>query len=118
MLGKIHENGTIHFGHCTCMAGASENCSHVGVILYWVEKMVEMKENVSSTSKENVWMPPAIKEITPKHLQDIPRSKPVVATKLSFQSPSQEDKDAFLSAISVEKEHQPVILALTSISTQ
>ena len=36
----IHENGTIHFGHCTCMAGASETCSHVGAILYWVEKMV------------------------------------------------------------------------------
>ena len=110
----IHENGTIHFGHCTCMAGASETCSHVGAILYWVEKMVEMRENVSSTSKENVWMPPAIKEITPKRLQDIPRSKPVVATKRSFQSPSQEDKDAFLSAISVEKKHRPVILPLTS----
>ena len=55
------------------MAGASETCSHVSVILYWVETMVEMKENVSSTSKENVWMLPAIKEITQKCLQDIPR---------------------------------------------
>ena len=77
----------------------------MGTILYWVEKMVEIKENVSSTSKENVWLPPAIKEITPKRLQDIPRSKPVVATKLSFQSPSHENKGAFLSAICAEKEH-------------
>ena len=87
------------------MAGASETCSHISAILYWVEIMVEMKENVSSTSKENVWMLPAIKEITQKRLQDIQRFKPVVATKISFQSPSQEDKGMFLSAISVEKEH-------------
>ena len=38
----------------------------------------------------------------------------MVATKVSFQSPSQEDKGAFLSAIYAEKEHRPVILALTS----
>ena len=90
------------------MASVSETCSHVGAILYWIEKMVEMRENISSTSKENVWMPPAIKEITPKRLQDILRSKPVVTTKLSLQSPSQEDKGAFLSAsyiLSAEKEH-------------
>ena len=40
-LAIIHENGTIHFGHCTFMAGASETCSHLGAILYWAEKWLK-----------------------------------------------------------------------------
>ena len=87
------------------MAGASETCSHVSAILYWVETMVEMKEMYHQHQKKMYGcyqrLSKSLKNVC-KTFQDL--IKPVVATKLSFQSPLQEDKGAFLSAISVEKE--------------
>ena len=32
----IKLNGTVIFGHCTCMAGLGETCSHSGALLFWV----------------------------------------------------------------------------------
>ena len=58
--------------------------------------MVQIKENLPSTSKENTWMPPAIKEITARHLEDIPRSKPVATANLLFRPPTQEGNNMFL----------------------
>lgn len=33
-------NGTVECGHCTCMVGLAETCSHVAAILYWLETAV------------------------------------------------------------------------------
>ena len=59
----------------------------------WVEKMIRTNEGKSS--KENTWMPPAVKEITARCLEDIPTSKPVATANLSFKPPTQEDKRCF-----------------------
>ena len=49
-------SGAVLVGHCTCMAGLAETCSHVGAILHWVEATMRIQKNVTCTSKENKWI--------------------------------------------------------------
>ena len=64
----IRKNGTIECGHCTCMAGLAETCSHIAAILYWLETAVRINKNTSCTSKPNGWFPPSL----PKACEQIP----------------------------------------------
>ena len=52
----IKSTGTVVCGHCTCMAGLGETCSHVGALLYWIEYQVRSYADISSTSKLNLWI--------------------------------------------------------------
>ena len=52
-------------GHCTCIAGSAETCSHVGAILHWVEAAVRIKKNIACTSKENKRIMSTAKENIP-----------------------------------------------------
>ena len=45
----IQKSGAVVSGHCTCMAGISEACNHVGALLY--KCMQQKTEETSSTSK-------------------------------------------------------------------
>ncbi|XP_016105082.1 uncharacterized protein [Sinocyclocheilus grahami] len=49
--------GEVQSGHCTCMAGNGEVCSHVGTILVTVEQCVQdgLQSGPSVTSKPSVW---------------------------------------------------------------
>ncbi len=38
------ENGKINFGHCNCMAGLGESCSHVRSLLWAIQAGVRMRE--------------------------------------------------------------------------
>ena len=68
----INKNGTVVCGHCTCMAGLGETCSHVSALLYWIEYKVRRRDEVSSTSKENKWLEPAaITNVPYLQLEDI-----------------------------------------------
>lgn len=40
-------DGKIDCSHCTCTAGLSETCSHVGAICYAISSFWESSENVS-----------------------------------------------------------------------
>ena len=42
----VNTSGAIACGHCTCMAGLSETCSHVRALLYWMEYKVRTQEAV------------------------------------------------------------------------
>ena len=53
VLIKCYSSGAVLVGHCTCMAGLAETCSHVGAILHWVEAAVRIQKYVPCTSKEN-----------------------------------------------------------------
>ena len=62
----LHSNGAVVCGHCTCMAGQGETCSHVGAILYCLGIHVCIGKETTYTciSKENNWiMPIAAKDI-------------------------------------------------------
>ena len=45
-------------GHCTCMAGQGETCSHVGARLYWLETRVCIRVQTTCTSMKNRWIVP------------------------------------------------------------
>ena len=54
----IKNSGTVVCGHCTCMAGLGETCSHIGALLYWIEYAVRKQDEGSCTSRANKWMEP------------------------------------------------------------
>ena len=55
----IKNSDTVVCGHCTCMAGLGETCSHIGALLYWIEYAVwKRDEEGSCTSRANQWMEP------------------------------------------------------------
>ena len=52
----VKNSGTVVCGHCTCMAGLGEACSHIGALLYWIEYTVRKRDEESCTSKANKWI--------------------------------------------------------------
>ena len=38
----VRNTGAVLVGHCTCMAGLAETCSHVGAVLHWIESNVRV----------------------------------------------------------------------------
>ena len=54
----VKSSGVVVCGHCTCMAGLSEMCSHVGALLFWLEFIVRKREEISCTSGPNQWLEP------------------------------------------------------------
>ena len=62
----IKNSGTVMCGHCTCMAGLGETCSHIGALLYWVEYAVRKQDKEEScTSRANQWMEPRTTKLAP-----------------------------------------------------
>ena len=60
----VRSSGAVACGHCTCMAGLSEMCSHVGALLFWLEFIVRKREEKSCTSGPNQWLEPkSIKQV-------------------------------------------------------
>ena len=60
----IKNSGAVACGHCTCMAGLGETCSHVGALLYWLEYSIQKREEQSCTSGPNQWLEPkSIKQV-------------------------------------------------------
>ena len=122
----LQHTGTIVCGHCTCMAGLGETCSHVGAVLYWLETRVRIREEATSTSQENAWIVPKAVPDTPYlPLYDIDfttaekRMKGTNddhSTNLSSNllPPSHDEMSTFFSEISKEDEKRPIILSLIS----
>ena len=56
-------DGVVESGHCTCMAGLGEVCSHVGAILFYLESASRTRLTCTQTSC--VWKEPAYVEAIP-----------------------------------------------------
>ena len=64
--------GSVQCGHCTCMAGLSEVCNHVGAVLYKIMHEVFMQPEISCTSLPNKWLPATVKKsVAPAQICDI-----------------------------------------------
>ena len=50
-------SGIILCGHCTCMAGIGEVCSHTAALLFTAEINTKMLKNTSCTSLPCMWLP-------------------------------------------------------------
>ncbi len=71
------QDGEILFGHCTCMAGLGEVCSHVGATLYHLEAHVTLIKERSCTSRPCQWViPPSVKGVPYAAGSDINFKKP------------------------------------------
>ncbi|XP_066924725.1 uncharacterized protein [Clytia hemisphaerica] len=52
----MKNNGSVVYGHCKCMAGLDETCSHVGAILYKMEAAVRIGfTKVTPTDLPQLW---------------------------------------------------------------
>ncbi|XP_014661478.1 PREDICTED: uncharacterized protein LOC106804701 isoform X2 [Priapulus caudatus] len=53
------KDGCVVCGHCNCMAGLGETCSHVAATLFAIDSVVKMKKDTSCTSLPNTWLAPS-----------------------------------------------------------
>lgn len=56
----VRKSGSVEYGHCTCIAGLGETCSHIAAILYWLETVVHVHSETTCTSKSNAWLSPSM----------------------------------------------------------
>ncbi|XP_019861952.1 PREDICTED: uncharacterized protein LOC109590481 [Amphimedon queenslandica] len=68
-------DGTIICGHCTCMAGLGESCSHVAAVLFKVECAVRLG-HTSVTAQKCLWNESFVSKITPSTVLDINFKRP------------------------------------------
>lgn len=59
----VEKEGLVRFGHCTCMAGLGEVCSHVGAILYALLAAVNKLSGTACTDEACHWNEPSMKAI-------------------------------------------------------
>ena len=59
----VEKEGLVRFGHCTCMAGLGEVCSHVGAILYALLAAVNKLSGTACTDKACSWNEPSMAAI-------------------------------------------------------
>ena len=64
--------GKILTGHCDCMAGLGESCSHVASLLWAIEAGVKQRDSLTVTDKKAYWvLPPAVKTVPYAKVKDI-----------------------------------------------
>lgn len=64
-------DGSIDCGHCTCMAGVGEVCSHIGALLFAVDFITQNKCNTSCTDVRSFWNVPKVTKVDYKPIQEI-----------------------------------------------
>lgn len=127
----IKKSGTVECGHCTCMAGLAETCSHVAAILYWLETAVRVREETTCTSRPNSWLPPSLPAacntvpyITMEELGETAAKRKDTHTSSSQyeswhehvvkQTPTEQELEEFYHDLSKASGRKPAILSLIS----
>lgn len=123
----VRKSGRVECGHCTCMAGLAESCSHVAALLYWLETAVRIKNATSCTSRPNSWMAPSMPEtcqhvpyVTLEELEDIAvsRTKSVSQdngySKISEQRPTEQELQELYVDLNGASDRKPAILSLVT----
>ena len=121
----LKKSGAVVSGHCTCMAGMSETCNHVGVLLY--KCMQQKTEEISSTSQPNKWLParktvppvptselvfkvPKLDKCSPKILP-LKRTQKNIKAAAGLREPTEEELEDFYLILS-KLQHNASILAI------
>ena len=64
--------GKIVGGHCDCMAGLGETCSHVASMLWAIESGIRLRDSMTVTQKKAYWViPNSVKEVPYAPIMDI-----------------------------------------------
>ena len=122
----VRMNGTVEYGHCTCMAGLGETCSHIAAILYWLETAARITKTTSCTSMPNSWLPPALPRtctevpyVTLEELEKISRRQQKIQPvckkweETAKQVPTEEDLKEFFLSLSEAPNRNPSPLSAT-----
>jgi hypothetical protein len=119
----IRCNGAVLAGHCTCMAGLAETCSHVGALLYWVKSAVRILKETACTSQDDMWITPNPVEkvpylqlrnndFKPARQNPPPSNETTGGSGQSISEPSTNDMHDFFYAISQDSTKPVVLLSL------
>ncbi len=65
------DNGKLIAGHCDCMAGLGESCSHVASLLWAVESAIRKKDSLTVTEKKSYWVMPSVKVVPYSPIKNI-----------------------------------------------
>ena len=112
-------DGKILCGHCDCMAGLGESCSHVASLLWAIEAGVKKRDSLTVTDKKAYWvLPSAVKKVPYSRVRDICFNKNGGSKSPTTNSrpkpppaPTQTELSTFYSALKSTKSN-PVILSL------
>ena len=65
-------SGEICCGHCNCMAGLGEVCTHIASLLFYLEALHRLKEVETCTQRQCEWIiPSALKKVEYLPIKDI-----------------------------------------------
>ncbi|XP_060774292.1 uncharacterized protein LOC132884458 [Neoarius graeffei] len=68
----VQEDGVILAGHCTCMAGLGEVCSHVGALIFAVDAAVQVRNSQTVTQVPAYWLlPSSLSKVEYSEIQNI-----------------------------------------------
>ena len=60
------KEGEIVVGHCTCMAGLGETCSHIAATVFLLEHSAKQINEMVGTDQLCAWLPTTIGKTVPK----------------------------------------------------
>ena len=64
--------GKVLCGHCNCMAGLGESCSHIATLLWAIEAGVQVRSSITVTQKKAYWvLPTPVKDVPFASIKDI-----------------------------------------------
>lgn len=64
-------DGRVVFGHCLCMAGLGETCSHTAALLFYMEMGLEIEKSKSCTDGSNQWLPAHKRKVVPSPIAEM-----------------------------------------------
>lgn len=79
----INSDGSVPTGHCTCMAGISEVCSHVAAVLYAVEFVASERKNTSCTDIRAMWKVPTVTKVSFEPIRAMPLGRIIAGSSNS-----------------------------------
>ncbi|XP_067941880.1 uncharacterized protein [Watersipora subatra] len=87
----VNSKGGIRSGHCTCMAGLGEACTHIATLMFAAETWTKIRQEASVTDVPEYWMLPSSTQLQHPHKQ---------IRDINFQSASKKRKTSKVSTSS------------------
>ena len=99
----VQQDGVILTGHCTCMAGLGESCSHLTAVLFAIEAGVRNYKDIACTSKPCSWTAPS--SVASKKVKSAP------SAEIDFSSPKRKHASNDSKITNVNKKNVPPLSA-------
>lgn len=64
-------DGRVVHGHCLCMAGLGETCSHIAALLFYMQLRLEVEKAKSCTDVSNKWLPAHKRKVVPSPIAEM-----------------------------------------------